>query len=129
MMMIPEFTRRGRRSGLTNTPTPTPTAPVLVAAAYEIGAAVTMEFDQAIDIGAMSVASVLVDDAPETGWRWEGTGTPSLQSPTTVRVELSIDGEAVGSAITLTAGPGPNVVAAAGGMAWAGVSDVALPYP
>src|SRR5688572_16616974 len=87
----------------TPTPTPTPTAPVLVAAAYEVGVAVTMEFDQAIDVGAMSVASVLVDDAPETGWRWEGTGAASLLTPTTVRVELSILGTAVGSDIRLTA--------------------------
>jgi hypothetical protein len=109
---------------------PTPAALVLAAAVYDKDAPfVDLAFDRAIDIDAMDVTQVLVDDDTFTGSRLVGFETPVLVAATTVRVPLNpIDG-AMHPDIHLTTTGGTGIVAVDDGGTWAGVSDLALPFP
>jgi hypothetical protein len=100
---------------------------VLVAAAYDPGATVTLTFDRPVDVAAMDVAAVAVDDGPVMGFRYVGFGTPTMLDPRTVNVTLTGVEDFPGPGVTLSVAAGNGIVAAGGG-AWAGVSDVALPF-
>jgi hypothetical protein len=102
----------------------------LVSAAYDKDApCVDLAFDRAIDIDAMDVTQVIVDDDVFTGSRLVGFETAVLINATTVRVPLNpIDG-AMFPDIHLTVGLGNGIVAVDDGGTWGGVSALELPWP
>jgi hypothetical protein len=101
---------------------------VLVAAAFDQSVSVTLTFDRDIDITSLVASAVIVDDAPESiAYRGDGPGT--LLTPTTVVIALVEDGGQGGPVVTLTASAGNGIVAVDDGDAWAGVTDVTLPFP
>ncbi|MGB7158953.1 MAG: hypothetical protein WBD40_12850 [Tepidisphaeraceae bacterium] len=110
---------------------PAPPGPlVLVAAEYDNdGAWIDLAFDRAIEIDAMDVTLVVVDDDTYRGLTLAGFGTPVLVTPTTVRVVLDEVGGATQADVHLTAGAGNGIVAVDDGAAWAGAEDVELPFP
>jgi hypothetical protein len=81
---------------------------------------VTLTFDRAVSITGVHPAAISVNDGE--------FADATLVSPTTVRVTLELDSDA-GPGVTLTASPDNGIVAADDGAAWAGVSDVGLPFP
>jgi hypothetical protein len=105
------------------------TALELVGATYSVLAqTVTLSFDRAIDIDAIEGGAITVDDQPN-GLKWNGTGGATLLSPTTVRLLLLEIDSTSGSQVLLNATGGNGIVASGDGASWAGVTDLALPFP
>ncbi len=102
--------------------------PVLTSATYETDAAVTLTFDRPVDISGILASFIVVDDGQFTNTRYEGGGA-ELAGAASVWIELVPIGAASGGTVRLMAGAGNGIVATADGAAWAGVSDVALPFP
>ena len=108
---------------------PPPAAPlVLVSARYEEAAAVDLTFDRAIDVAGIDPAALLVWDGGY-GFEYQGTDAAELLSPTTVRVILIGIAEWTGEGVTMSVAADNGIVAADDGGAWAGVTDLALPFP
>src|SRR5688572_4673266 len=75
------------------------------------GITVTLEFDRAIDIGALDASAITVDDPANSGSALVGSGAGVLVHPMRVRVTMVDDGVAVGSITTLSATAGSGIVA------------------
>jgi hypothetical protein len=106
-----------------------PVVPLMLdSAAYDPGAAVDLTFNRAIDIAGMDPASIVVSDG-DYGFQYVGTADSALLSPTTVRVVLLGIGDWTEPGITMTASSANGIVADGDGAAWAGVTDLALPWP
>ena len=110
-------------------PTPPPAALTLVSAMYAEGQWVDLTFDRAVDIDAIVVTEIIVDDAATSGSQWRGTGTATLVDPVTVRVPVSEWSVAVGTGTDLIASAATGIVAVDDGGTWAGVTMLALPFP
>jgi hypothetical protein len=124
------FLATPRRHRKRNNRASAPAALTLVAATYDKDAPfVDLAFDRAIDIDAMDVTQIIVDDDVFTGSRLVGFETAVLVNPTTVRVPLNpIDG-AMHPDIHLTASAASGIVAVDDGGTWAGADVLALPFP
>lgn len=111
-------------------PTATPPAPlVLVSASFDPdGPEVYLTFDRAIDISGLVVAQFAVADGPD-GHTLIGAFTPLLVAPNEVQVLMQITGAASGDGVLLTASAANGIVAVDDGGTWAGVSDLAMPWP
>jgi hypothetical protein len=124
----PRF-RKSRRVPEDVASVPSPLALVLVSATYDGGAQqVTLQFDRAIDVSSMDVSQVVVYDgsfrgAVMTGWR-----TPNLTAPDTVVIDLDA-GDSYRSETLLEATASSGLKAVDDGGMWAGVTDLALPFP
>jgi hypothetical protein len=101
----------------------------LVSAVYDPGQAVILTFDRPIDIAAMEVGTIHLDDGEISGIRYQGFGAPELGDPMTVIVWLKDISRDPSPGVHLTADAGNGVVARGGGAAWGGVRDLALPFP
>jgi hypothetical protein len=123
--------RRGQRQKRQSPPRPTPPALTLVAAEYnhDVDRVVILTFDRAIEIGSMDGGQIVVDDGNDLGLKFKATGAATLDGPAVLRVVLEDDGDATGVETTLTAGGGNGIVAADDRAAWAGVTDLNLPFP
>ena len=129
-MDLPFFTATPRRWHKRRQPLGTPPAPLtLVAAEYEDASSLTLTFDRAVDVSAAIVDFLAVKDGTINERLYLGAGTPLVISPTTCRVELIDVDPFAGAGITLTADEGNGIVAADDGAEWAGVTDLALPFP
>ncbi len=117
-----------RRPSRTPREAPAPVALVLVKVSYDEGNWVRLEFDRAIDSGAIVGSAIIVDDEELSGRRYAATAGTVVTSPVAVRAFLTDIGPATGSGITLTASAGNGIVAADDGAAWLGVSGVAIPF-
>ena len=130
MVDVPPVYRK--RRGRVKRKPPAPPAPagplVLVAAAYEETAYVDLTFDRAVSVAEAVAGAFAVRDGT-VGWRYVGFGAPSLVSANVVRVELTGDEEIVQAGVTLSVAPGNGIVAAGDGAAWAGATDLELPFP
>jgi hypothetical protein len=127
--MLPTFTFQPRKvpHRRPRVSTPTPVALTLVAASYSTGAWVRLTFDRAVDITAINVAAITVNDDPSDE-AYVGTGVATLFAPETVQVPLVISHGASGPGTELTATNATGIVAVDDGGTWAGVSDVSLPF-
>ena len=101
---------------------------MLVAAGYEPTAWVDLAFDRAVDVGGIDPSAVRVWDGPDT-FLYAGVGAVELVSPTTVRVFVTGVEDFAGEGVTMTVGSDNGIVAADDGGAWAGVTDLPLPWP
>ena len=103
-------------------------APVLVAASCDESPTLTLVFDRPVDVSGMDVAAIRVDNGllmfSYAGWQ-----APVLLDPTTVQVLLEGTTDYDGPGVILDAPGGAGIVAAEDGAAWAGVDDLALPFP
>ena len=100
-----------------------------MAAEYEEATWVQLTFDRAIDIGALVGSTIVVNDGAMSGARWEATGNATLMGPAIVRIEVADFASATGPATVLDAGAGNGIVAVDDGGAWAGVTELELPWP
>ena len=134
MLIVPSipFLRRRARRGAGAAPAP-PAAPlVLVEAEFDSGGAVPfvrLRFGRAIDIDAIDVEQVLVDDGATAGLRYRGAGAAALVDAETVRVDLADYDLSFLPGVTLTASDQTGIVASDDGGTWAGVSGLGLPFP
>src|SRR5206468_9096935 len=86
---------------------PAPAALTLTAVAYNESGWVRLTFGRAVDIAAMDVSTVVVDDGDQ-GYHFVGSGTPTLTGPATVQVPLANQGPTpiVDTRLTVAAGNG-----------------------
>src|SRR5689334_15469423 len=128
--VIPKFRkRRGRVKPARQAP-PTPPAPLtLVSAHYGAGDWLRLQFDRNINIDDVDGSQIIVDDDAETGDRFDCTAGAELIGPATVQFSLNRIGSASESGEHLTASATSGIVAVNDGGTWAGVSDLALPFP
>src|SRR5213592_3214841 len=100
----------------------------LVGATYELKTAVTLAFNMSIDISAIDVSQVFVIDGIDST-QWQGSGPAVLLDPQTVRITLVIVGKYVGTdVVLLQASASTGIAPSSGGAAWAGASDLVLPF-
>src|SRR4051794_26985947 len=90
-----------RRRARSAAPTPPPVALTLVAAIYSTGAWVRLTFDRAVDIAAIEVAAITVND-DNSDEAYVGSGVATLFAPETVQVPLVISHGATGPGTELT---------------------------
>ena len=105
-----------------------PAALTLVAADYLSGSWVRLTFDRAVDASGLVADQITFVDQPADGI-YQGTGAATMVGPTTVQVALTPIGMTGGPARLLTATAGTGIVADGDGAAWAGVTDLPLPFP
>ena len=110
--------------------TPPVSAPTLVAASFdpETGLYVQLQFDQAIDPSGVVGDQIQVNDHVSSERMWVADGAITIVNPTTIRLGVSDAGESEEPGVTLFAGPGNGIVSADTGEAWAGVTDLELPF-
>ena len=126
MLIIPPLpARRPRKSG---PPTPPIAAPVLVAASCTEGPTLILSFDRPVDVAGLVPGLLRVDNGLLM-YRYVGYQTPAVLDPQTIEVPLTGVEDYAGPGVTLTAAAGNGIVAADGGLAWAGVGDLELPFP
>jgi hypothetical protein len=109
-------------------PAAAPAAPTLVSAVCDESPSLTLAFDRAVDVAGIDVALFRVDIGV-MGFSSVGYDAAIVVNPTTVQILLSGIGEYAGPGVILTAAAGNGIVAADGGLAWAGVSGLGLPFP
>jgi hypothetical protein len=126
MLLIPPIpVRRSRK----NPPrVVAPAALTLVAATYSTGAWVRLTFDRAVNIGAIHVAAITVNDDDSDEF-YIGSGTATLFAANIVQVPLVILHGSTGPGTQLTATSASGIVAGDDGGTWAGVVNLALPFP
>jgi hypothetical protein len=131
MLHIPPPPFRKRRGRPKRTP-PQPAAPVgaltLVACAYDSGSWVQLTFDRPIDIAGVDGAAVTVADGG-AAILYVGTSAVILIDPATVEIALTGFDSWLDPGVTLTATAANGIVAVGDGAAWAGVTDVSIPFP
>ena len=111
-------------------PPPPPAALTLVGATYDVGIpSVRLTFDRAISLAGFNGSAVVVDDAADSGNRYEGTGGAFLAGPTAVEIFLADPTPASGSGTRLSVSAASGIVAVNDGGTWAGVADLSLPFP
>ncbi len=122
---IPAFFRKTVRFG---PPPPTPVLPVeLISASYVESQYVELTFNQPVDSSNFVGDNFLLNDMDLTGETFTGTGGVTIVSSTTIRVGLVILEGATESGILLTA-QSPTGIYGPGGVQWAGVSNLVLPF-
>jgi hypothetical protein len=129
MLKVPPFTFRGRRRAR-RAQASTP-ALVLESAEFSYigpGAALTLTFDRAIELSSFDPSQITVQDPAGTGWAYAGSGVVDTPDPQTVVVEMGQTTEAAGSPDVMSATGATGIVAADDGAAWAGVTNLELPY-
>jgi hypothetical protein len=108
---------------------PVATGPVLLAASYAPGDLIlSLTFDRAVDVSAIVPGQLIVVDG-EQDIEWGGTAEAWQDSPESLSMIMIENGEYTGEGTKLTVTSSSGIVAAEGGAAFAGVSDVELPYP
>jgi hypothetical protein len=125
--LIPFLRRRQKR------PVPAPLAALtLVGAIYEGDdepRLLTLTFDRAIDTAGLAGAQITVRDGGLNERIYNATGAVTRPSASSVRIILVETGPVAGDDVRLTATGSNGIVAADDGAAWAGVSNVVLPFP
>jgi hypothetical protein len=100
----------------------------LVAAAYDFALhRIDLTFDRAVSIAAMDVTQIQIDDS-DSGNRYQGSGTPTLTAPATVRVNTTLVGPVSVPNTFLTAGAQTGIVAENDGRTWDGVTEQQVPF-
>jgi hypothetical protein len=125
--------RRSRGGRGRATPTTPPVGPLtLTSAIYEGDDSpqfLTMAFDRAIDTSAMVGTAITVRDGGLNERNYKATGPVTRPDAMTVRIQLVEVGPVSGDDIELTATSSNGIVAVGDGAAWAGVTNLVLPFP
>jgi hypothetical protein len=101
--------------------------PVLVSATYNETISVTLTFDRAVSMAGLDPAAITIDDGT-TGFRYGGTEANQSAANS---VEILLNGleEQPFTGVHLTATDANGIVAVEDDVAWAGVTELALPFP
>ena len=102
----------------------------LVAAAFNADDLyLTLTFDRAINIAAIDAGQFQVFDGVFNFRSYVGDGTPTLQGPAIVRVNVTELGATGAGVVAMSAGAENGVVASDDGGTWAGATNLSLPFP
>jgi len=103
--------------------------PVLVAASYDPTALkLTLGFDRAIDVSRFDGSQVTANDGAYNLKAYSAANSPTLSDAMTVVIGLiEVSWTEVGD-VFMNASPVTGIVAMDDGSAWAGVTDLVLPY-
>jgi hypothetical protein len=123
----PLYPRKRKPRPTRRPPAPVVTGPVLVSAAFD-GGTLTLGFDRAIDLAGFDPTQVIVDDG-NVPVEWAGTIDFSQPGANSVAIVMIENGEFAGTGVSLSVTGGAGIVAADGGVAWAGVAGLELPWP
>jgi hypothetical protein len=126
MLVIPPPKRKNIRPP--REPKKPAVALTLVAATYSTGAWVRLTFDRAVDISAINVTTVFVND-DDSDEAYTGSGTATLVTAQQVQIPLAILHGSTGPGTKLSVSGNSGIVAVDDGGKWAGVSALALPFP
>jgi hypothetical protein len=119
-----------KRHPVSAPPSPPPVALTLVSATYiDAEPSVVLGFDRAIDIGGMEGGVIFVDDGEVNDLLYNGSGGWSLENATTVKIVLLEVETSHGTGILLNAPDQTGIVAVDDGAAWAGATNLELPFP
>ena len=132
MLLFPSAKFRKPRRRAKGAPSAPPAALTLVAAAFDDASevpAMTLTFDRAIDVAGLDGYQVTLADGVYAGLLYAATGTVTMLSPASVRIELNTIGEAEPGGVHLTATAASGIVAVDDGGTWGGVTDLELPFP
>jgi hypothetical protein len=100
----------------------------LVSATYDGSlVTVTLTFDRAIDVTEFSPAQLSVIDGPNAQL-FQATEI-TLDDPVTATVALTQVDSASGEGVLLDATPANGIIAVGDGAAWAGATNLELPFP
>lgn len=101
----------------------------LTAATYQPATSVRLTFDRPVDIAALNVAAIGVDDGAINHIVLQGTGTPTLIDPQTVQIPLSTVTMSSATQVLLTASAATGISAVDDGGTWSGRTNLVLPFP
>ena len=90
---------------------------------------VTLTFDRPVDASGADSGTVYIEDGAPVETRYRGDGAAVAVSANVVRVNLLAEGSFAGEGTTMTVLPANGIRAEDDGGTWAGVVDLALPYP
>jgi hypothetical protein len=125
----PKRPRRSERSPKSAPPNPPPAPLVFVSGIVDPGAyGVYLSFDRDIDIAGVDVTQFTLGLAAD-GVMLVGAGTATLNGFDSIHVPMVVAGGYGGSVDLVSATAANGIVAAGDGGAWAGCSNVQLPYP
>lgn len=117
--------RRARRRGLPGGAVVD--GPLLVGVEYIEAYLVMLHFDRPVNIEHAVPAAITVDDGQQAHQRFEGISASEVE-PEIVQIGLSAPtGASTQDQILLSATAGTGITSTDGG-AWAGVTDVAIPF-
>jgi hypothetical protein len=88
-----------------------------------------LTFDRAVDIAGIDGAAITVNDPLTLSSLFDGSGGATLVLPTVVQLTLVPAGLPSGVVVTLSATDANGIAPAGGGAAWAGVTNLELPFP
>ena len=88
-----------------------------------------LTFDRAVDVSGIVGAAILVDDQQHNDATFAATGAVELVSEAVVQIGLELVGDSTGVGVFLNAAAGNGIVAVDDGGAWAGATDLVLPFP
>ena len=131
MLIVNETPRVWRKRERPYLPVPTPAppaAPVLVSVSYVAATSILLQFDRAIHVGGLSPSAFAVHDGGDNQ-AWYRGASGGLIDATTLSMDLSEQDPWDTPGVTLTVTAGNGITAADTGTAWAGVSDLLLPFP
>jgi hypothetical protein len=122
--------RRGREKQQAS-PAPGPVgALTLVAASYDPDAqTITLTFDRAIDVSGLVGSKIVVVDGSITAAVYGATGAVEQPDAASVVIGLFYLSDDSEPQVLLNAATGNGIVAVGDGHAWAGVTDLVLPFP
>jgi hypothetical protein len=108
---------------------PPPTALTLVEASFDTvdGVYLRLTFDRAIDASGLNGSAIQLG-VNEFGYLYDATGPFEMYAPETINILMVQIGGYEGDDI-LNATSASGIVAVDDGGAWAGVTDITLPYP
>ena len=108
---------------------PAPGAPVLIAATYLASTWVRLTFDRPVTFTSpIESDELFVNDEPGTETLWVGSVITALGAAQ-IEVSLLEYDPGSGTETTLSASATTGIVSAFDGTAWAGVTNVELPFP
>jgi hypothetical protein len=100
---------------------------VLVSASFS--GPLVLTFDRAVSISGFVPFLVVVFDG-DNGIEYGGTAEVSQPGgPETVEIAMIENGEYPGTGVILTVTSGAGITSLADGVAWAGVTNLGLPFP
>lgn len=128
-MFTPGKPNRGGRRRNPSGIAMSPTAPVLTAATVDLESLrLTLTFDQTIDVDGFVPSSLTVEAGKITGESYTGSESFEASGPGVVEIALESTGASGSEIVTLTASAANGIVGTNGGLAWAGVTNVELPF-
>ena len=122
--------RRVRRKRKGATSTWAPAALSLVAAEYASSGFLSLWFDRAIDVTALAGGQIVIVDPLLNNLAYTATGGVTELDGPMVKIALDSTGPSgPGIDVLMTAGAATGIVAVDDGGAWAGVTNLVLPFP